>query len=232
LMSASPDRPAQPMAEITSGTGEQCREQVLDLVAGQADQPGRCWVAGAFDNGGHPGRRGRAWPRWSSGTRSASGGPDAGPSRPTKALAGLEALLDGPAASGDSDQGGQCDRGVASSSGRRPAPWCCGCGAPAARHRGGRHRRDARETMRRQPTRTHADGRQERLLIHEAVRRRTTLEPAVTAGAAASSGMGPSRSTARHRGRRADLIDSGRRGRCGPTPEVHQAQPGTGVPTL
>jgi hypothetical protein len=51
LISASPERPAQPMAEVTSGTGEQCREPVLDLVAGQADQPGRCWVAGAFGNG-------------------------------------------------------------------------------------------------------------------------------------------------------------------------------------
>src|SRR5215213_2276229 len=29
-----------------------------------------------------PGRRGRAWPGWSSGTRSASGGPDGSPGRP------------------------------------------------------------------------------------------------------------------------------------------------------
>jgi len=35
------------MAEVTSGTGEQRREQVLDLVAGQADQPGWWWVTGA-----------------------------------------------------------------------------------------------------------------------------------------------------------------------------------------
>jgi hypothetical protein len=47
LISASPERPAQPMAEVTSGTGEQCREQVLDLAAGQADQSGRWWVANA-----------------------------------------------------------------------------------------------------------------------------------------------------------------------------------------
>ena len=35
LMSPSPDRPTQPMAELTGGTGEQCREQMLDLVARQ-----------------------------------------------------------------------------------------------------------------------------------------------------------------------------------------------------
>jgi hypothetical protein len=29
------------MAEITNGTGDQRSEQVLDLVVGQADQPGR-----------------------------------------------------------------------------------------------------------------------------------------------------------------------------------------------
>jgi hypothetical protein len=37
-MSASPDRPAQSVGEITGGLREQCREQVLDLVAGQRDQ--------------------------------------------------------------------------------------------------------------------------------------------------------------------------------------------------
>jgi hypothetical protein len=52
LVSASPDRPAQPVAEVTSRTGSQWREQVLDLVAGQPDQPGRRWVAGPFGQGG------------------------------------------------------------------------------------------------------------------------------------------------------------------------------------
>jgi hypothetical protein len=45
LMAASPVRPAQPMAEVASGTGDQRREQVLDLVAGQPDQRGRGRVA-------------------------------------------------------------------------------------------------------------------------------------------------------------------------------------------
>jgi hypothetical protein len=39
LMAASPRRPAQPVAEVTRRTGQQRREQVLDLVAGQPDQP-------------------------------------------------------------------------------------------------------------------------------------------------------------------------------------------------
>jgi hypothetical protein len=33
-MSSSPQRPAQAVADITGGRGGQCREQVLDLVAG------------------------------------------------------------------------------------------------------------------------------------------------------------------------------------------------------
>jgi len=83
LLSASPDRPGQPMAEILGGPGEQRREQVLDLVAGQADQPGR-WRGAGY--GAWPraprGGRGRAWPGWSSGTSSTSDEPDADPGRP------------------------------------------------------------------------------------------------------------------------------------------------------
>jgi hypothetical protein len=40
-MSASPDRPTQPLAVIADGPGDLDREQLLDLVAGQRDQPGR-----------------------------------------------------------------------------------------------------------------------------------------------------------------------------------------------
>jgi hypothetical protein len=39
LVSASPDRPAQPLAVIAHGPGNLDREQLLDLVAGQRDQP-------------------------------------------------------------------------------------------------------------------------------------------------------------------------------------------------
>jgi hypothetical protein len=66
-MSASPCRPAQPVVAITSGPGEQRREQVLDLGAGDRDQPGRYPVAGAFgkrcdgqDGVGEHGQRGPA----------------------------------------------------------------------------------------------------------------------------------------------------------------------------
>ena len=45
LMPASPHRPAQPVGTVTDGVGEQGREQVLDLVAGDTDQLGR-WGGG------------------------------------------------------------------------------------------------------------------------------------------------------------------------------------------
>jgi hypothetical protein len=41
LMSASPDRPAQPVAVIADGPGDLDRGQVLGLIAGQRDQPGQ-----------------------------------------------------------------------------------------------------------------------------------------------------------------------------------------------
>ena len=51
LMASSPDRPAQPVGAITSGPRQQGREQALDLVAGDRDQPGWCRVAGALRQG-------------------------------------------------------------------------------------------------------------------------------------------------------------------------------------
>src|SRR6266508_446768 len=52
LMSASPDRPVQPVTAIADRLSQQRREQVLDLVAGNPDQPGRYRVAGALGQGG------------------------------------------------------------------------------------------------------------------------------------------------------------------------------------
>ena len=52
LLSASPQRPAQPVGGVSGGTGEQRGEQVLQLVAGQADQPGGWWVPGVVGQGG------------------------------------------------------------------------------------------------------------------------------------------------------------------------------------
>ena len=83
------------MAEVTSGTGEQRREQVLDLVAGQPDQPGRRRVAGLFGSGGHHqegvGHHGQGGP-------AVPGAPaaDLVLVQADQALAGLEALLNPP----------------------------------------------------------------------------------------------------------------------------------------
>src|SRR5215217_3179835 len=108
-MTTSPDRPAQPMAEATGGTGEQRCEQVLDLVTGQWDQPEWWRGSGAVGQGGD---------HQEGVSEHGQGGPPI-PGAPAadlvlvqadQALAGLEALLNGPAASGDPDQGGQQDR--------------------------------------------------------------------------------------------------------------------------
>src|SRR5215218_7528667 len=91
-MSSSPQRPAPSVAGISDGTGHQRREQVLELVAGQADQRGRWWVAGAVggrehheDGVGEHGQGGPAVP----GAPAA----DLVLVQATKALAGLEALF-------------------------------------------------------------------------------------------------------------------------------------------
>src|SRR5215218_5644491 len=91
-MSSSPQRPAPSVAGISDGTGHQRREQVLDLVARQADQPGWWWVAGAFGNRHHDqegvGDHGQGGP-------AVPGAPaaDLVLVQATKALAGLEALF-------------------------------------------------------------------------------------------------------------------------------------------
>jgi hypothetical protein len=106
LMSASPQRPTQPVGTITGGPGEQGREQVLDLVAGDPDQLGQCRVAGALGQGGDDqegvGEHGQVGP-------AVPGAPATNLVlvKATKALAGLEGLLDPPAPAGDPDQNGQ-----------------------------------------------------------------------------------------------------------------------------
>jgi hypothetical protein len=83
------------MAEVTGGTGEEGSEQVLDLVAGQPDQPGRWWMAGLFGQGRHHqegmGKHGQGGP-------AVPGAPAADLMlvKADQALAGLEALLDPP----------------------------------------------------------------------------------------------------------------------------------------
>jgi hypothetical protein len=52
LMAASPERPAQPVGEVTGGTGEQRGEQWLDLVARQDPMTGSAVnsMSGAVDS--------------------------------------------------------------------------------------------------------------------------------------------------------------------------------------
>src|SRR5829696_1449155 len=95
LVSASPPRPAQPMAEVVGGTDEQRGDQVLDLVAGQADQPGWWRVLGAVAGRKHHqegvGNHGQGGP-------AVPGAPaaDLMGVQTDQALAGLVALLNPP----------------------------------------------------------------------------------------------------------------------------------------
>jgi hypothetical protein len=83
------------VAEITDRPSHQCREQVLELVAGQRDQPGRRLLASAFGNGRHDqegvGEHGQGDP-------PIPGAPAAHLMliQPDQALAGLEAFLNLP----------------------------------------------------------------------------------------------------------------------------------------
>jgi hypothetical protein len=47
-MTASPSRPVEPKGRITHGSDDGCREQALDLVAGEWDQPDRGGTAGVL----------------------------------------------------------------------------------------------------------------------------------------------------------------------------------------
>ena len=76
-----------------------------------------------------PGRRGRAWPGWSSGARRSSGGPGAGPGR--EAFGGLEGFLDAPALPGHARPGWAAAPGAGCSSAGRPARRCGRCGGSA-----------------------------------------------------------------------------------------------------
>src|SRR5215211_7348064 len=86
--------------------GDQGGEQVLNLVAGQRDEPQRWWVAGVLGDRGHH----------QEGVRQHGQGHPAVPRAPAadlmlvqaaQALAGLERLLYPPAGPGDPDQGDQ-----------------------------------------------------------------------------------------------------------------------------
>jgi hypothetical protein len=86
--------------------GGQADEMVADLVTGERDQLGRWWVADALEQGGHDqegvGEHGQGHP-------AVPGAPaaDLVLIQASKALAGLDGLLDAPALAGDLDQAGQ-----------------------------------------------------------------------------------------------------------------------------
>jgi hypothetical protein len=92
--------PTQPVVKVTNRSGEQCGEQVLDLVAGQPDQPQRGGMAGALGHGRHDqegvGEHGKGGP-------AVPGAPaaDLVVVQSDQALAGLEALFHRPAHSGE-----------------------------------------------------------------------------------------------------------------------------------
>src|SRR5215211_7504274 len=100
LMSASPHRPAQPVAAIAGGLDEQRGEQVLEFAAGQPDQPMRYRMSGPLGGGEHR----------QEGERDHGEGGPAVPGAPAadlmlvqaaQALAGMERFLNGPAPPGD-----------------------------------------------------------------------------------------------------------------------------------
>lgn len=114
LMATSPGGPAEPVGRIVHGPEDECREQALELVAGERDQPVRGGVAGVFigaDDG-------------EEGVREHGQGDPAGPrgeaadlvlAQSGQALSGLKGLLHSPSRPSNPHQRGQGHRG------RRPA---------------------------------------------------------------------------------------------------------------
>jgi len=84
---------------VGDGLDDQGREQVLDLVAGQRDQPGRWWVADALEQGGHD-QEGVGEHRQGGPAVPGASAADLMLVWADQALAGLEALLDGLIANG------------------------------------------------------------------------------------------------------------------------------------
>ena len=108
LVAPPPGRPSQAMPGTQRRLDDHRAEEAGDLVAGQRDLPGRCWVAGVLGAGGNGQER--------QGEHGQGGPPVPGPPaadlvliQPGQALASLEVLLGDPPDSGDLDQDGQRD---------------------------------------------------------------------------------------------------------------------------
>src|SRR5262245_21912091 len=102
LVASSPGRPSESVGRVVYGLDGQGGEQAADLVAGQPDQPGWCWVVGVF-GGADDGEEGVG--NHGQGDPAAPGGvvADLVLIQPGQALAGLEGFLDPPAGSGHPD---------------------------------------------------------------------------------------------------------------------------------
>jgi hypothetical protein len=112
LMSSPPEGPGLRIGGLAGRLENQAGEPPLDFAAGQRDQPGRWGCDGVFA-GGEDGEQGVGEHRQQ---RSASPGQPAAHLvliQAGQALAALEGLLDGPAASDDGHQPGQPHRGAA-----------------------------------------------------------------------------------------------------------------------
>lgn len=106
LVSASPQRPVQPVGGLGGRLDDQGRKQVLDLLAGQRDEPRPCRPLGAFGQGGDH-EEGVGEHRQGGPAIPRAPAADLMVVQTSKALASLEGLLDRPAPAGDPDQHGQ-----------------------------------------------------------------------------------------------------------------------------
>lgn len=108
-MAASPVGPAESVGDVVEGLDDECYEQVLNLVAGQWDQPVRSGVAGVFV-GADDGEEGVGEHR--EGAPAGPGGvaTDLVLIEPGQPFLGLEGLFHTPSGSGDPHQLGQRHR--------------------------------------------------------------------------------------------------------------------------
>ena len=106
LVATSPGGPAEPVGHVVHGLDDKYREQSLDLVAGERDQPVRGGMAGVFvgsDDGEEGvGEHGQGDPARPRGEAAELVLVQSG-----QAFSGLEGLLHPPSRPGDADQCGQ-----------------------------------------------------------------------------------------------------------------------------
>src|SRR4051794_7698538 len=111
LVLASPGGPVQPVGEVEGRAGDEFGEEVADFVECQRDQlSSTVWTVVSFARG-DDGEDGVGEHREGGVAMPGVPGPDLVLVEADLALAGLEALLDAPAGSGDADEGVEADPG-------------------------------------------------------------------------------------------------------------------------